>query len=274
MKIHAFPSPSRHDSQPSQSLVFLHGGNVAGWMWGQQVPDFSEYDILVPDLPGFGESNHLPWMSIDDTADAVADAIPDNSHLVGLSLGSSIAVHLAARHPHKVASLFLASAQVAPPSRRDVAVGRLMLLMWNQKSFWRSLARSYGLRGDDAELFISTGLGIESSTARAIFAEVAQGISTDVLERVTVPTVSIAGGADSAAIAGVSLDLVASVLPDSLTATAPGLHHQWNIEGVELFNSAVHEWLDGRSLAAGLHRAPRTGNTAAAPRSAPTTPAT
>lgn len=252
MKIHAFPSPVSQGAHHAETLVFLHGGNVASWMWGQQVPAFPEYDILVPDLPGFGESNHLPWISIEDTADALADVLPDNSHIVGLSLGSSIALSLAARHPHKVASLFLASAQVAPPSRRDITVGRFMLLMWNQKGFWTSLARSYGLLGDDAQLFITTGLGIRSATARTIFTEVAARIPADLLERVTAPTLSVAGGADSAAIAGDSLERISAGIPSSLTATAPGLHHQWNIENVELFNSALRSWLESRTIAAGL----------------------
>ena len=236
----------------AETIVFLHGGNVAGWMWGQQIPAFPEYSILVPDLPGFGASNQVNWRSIEATADELADLIPDGSHVVGLSLGSAIALHLAARHPLKAASLFLASAQVGPPTRRDVVIGRLMLLLWNQRGFWTNLARSYGLIGEDAELFITTGLGIRRDTARAILDEVAQGIPSAILGRVTAPTIAVAGGADSATIATTSLDRVAAGIPGSLAATAPGLHHQWNIENVELFNHALRSWLVDRIVGAGL----------------------
>jgi pimeloyl-ACP methyl ester carboxylesterase len=138
-------------------------------MWGPQLPALGDYRILVPDLPGFGASNHLAWHSTAETADALAavldgiavdktvldgtvpaetaldgtaldgtvrdgtvldetaldGTVRDNTpaHVVGLSLGSTVALQLAARHPHLVASLFLASAQVVPPRRRDRAHG-------------------------------------------------------------------------------------------------------------------------------------------------------
>ena len=84
---------------PGSTLVFLHGGNVAGWMWGQQVPAFTDHHVLVPDYPGFGASNDEPWISIAATADAVAELIATTggpAHVVGLSLGSSIALELGA----------------------------------------------------------------------------------------------------------------------------------------------------------------------------------
>ena len=69
-------------------------------------------------------------------------------------------------------SLFLASAQVAPPRRRSMVLARAMLRFWEQRGFWTSLARSYGLRGEDADLFVETGLGIRRETALAIYDEV------------------------------------------------------------------------------------------------------
>lgn len=252
MKMLTFDPRTIGDSGPTETIVFLHGGNVAGWMWGQQVPAFPEYRILVPDLPGFGASNHVEWRSIEETADELAALLPDEAHIVGLSLGSSIALHLAARHPGKVASLFLASAQVAPPARADVVIGRLMLLLWNRRGFWTTQARAYGLTGDDAELFVTTGLGIKRETARAILEEVAHGIPSVLLESVSAPTIAVAGGADSAAIVRASLDRVAAGIRGSVVALAPELHHQWNIENVELFNESLRAWLVGRETATGL----------------------
>ncbi|MEO6200933.1 MAG: alpha/beta hydrolase [Cryobacterium sp.] len=252
MRMLEFAPRPQEESGSTETVVFLHGGNVAGWMWGQQIPAFPEYRILVPDLPGFGASNHLEWTSIEEAADALADLLPDEAHIVGLSLGSSVALHLAARHPQKVASLFLASAQVAPPARRDVLIGRLMLLLWNQRSFWTTQARSYGLTGDDADLFVTTGLGIKRETARAILEAVALGIPSGLLKGVTAETIAVAGGSDSAAIVRASLERVATGIRGSVVRTAPGLHHQWNIENVHLFNASLRAWLEGRKAAAGL----------------------
>ena len=246
MKVHEGGDPE------GETVVFLHGGNVAGWMWGMQLPAFEDFRQLVPDLPGFGESNHERWVSIADTADRIAELItekaPDGAHLVGLSLGSSVALEVAARHPELVRSLFLASAQVAPPGRRSMLLARTLLRFWEQRGFWTSTARSYGLRGEDADLFVETGLGIRRETAEAIYDEVREGVPADVLARITVPTLAVAGGRDSPAIHRDSLERLRTEVPHSLVAVAPGMHHQWNIEDVEVFNAAAHAWLTSREV--------------------------
>lgn len=234
-----------------ETILFLHGGNVAGWMWGQQVPAFTDHRILVPDFPGFGASNDEPWTSMGATADDLATLLDGTpAHVVGLSLGSSVAVELAARHPHLVTSLFLASAQLAPPRRRDMAMARLLLRFWNQPGFWSNLARSYGLRGDDAQLFIDTGLGIRRETAVAIYDEVRRGVAVATLDAVRAPALVVAGQKDSPAITRASLAIAAD--RGWATAIAPGMHHQWNIENVELFNDAVRAWVERGHVAPGL----------------------
>ena len=222
-------------------LLFLHGGNVAGWMWGPQVGEFADFRVLVPDLPGFGASAAEPWQSIVASADAVAAMLPGPAHVVGLSLGSSIAVELAKRHPWSVRSLFLASAQALPPTRATAAAGRLMLRFWERRWFWSALARGYGLRGADAEQFIDTGLGIRRETAIAIFDEVSLGMTVPELP----PALAVAGARDRGSVASLP------AIP-ALRALAPGVGHQWNVEAPALFNAALRAWLDTGAIGGGL----------------------
>lgn len=225
-------------------VLLLHGGNVAGWMWGPQLPALSDHAVLVPDLPGFGQSNSLPWVSTATAADALAAALGTRpAHVVGLSLGASVALQLAARHPHLVSSLLLASAQVAPPRRRDVLLGRILLLAWERSGFWESTARSYGLRDEDARQFVETGLGIRRDTARAVLDEVRRGVPADVLAHVDVPTLALAGGRDSAAIRGESLRRVRAGILNSRAGVLPGLHHQFTVEAPDRFNRLLRAWL-------------------------------
>jgi pimeloyl-ACP methyl ester carboxylesterase len=246
VKVHEGGDPA------GEPVVFLHGGNVAGWMWGMQLPAFEDFRQLVPDLPGFGASNDEPWVSIADTADRVAEFIAElttgGAHLVGLSLGSSVALEIAARHPELVRSLFLASAQVARPRRRSMVLARAMLRFWEQRGFWTSLARSYGLRGEDADLFVETGLGIRRETALTIYDEVSRGVPAETLARVGAPLIAVAGGRDSSAIHRDSLARLRAAVPGAKLAVAPGMHHQWNIEDVELFNAALRSWLSSREV--------------------------
>ena len=228
----------------AETIVFLHGGNVAGWMWGAQVPAFDDFHVLVPDLPGFGSSNDLPWPGLGGAADAVAQLIRERgqggrAHVVGLSLGSSVAIELALRHPALCSDLFLASASVTPT--RSLAAP-IMFALWPKRWFWSLLAKSYGLPVDSVDLFVETGLGIDVATARAIYEEVSAGRD---VSAITVSYLAVAGGAD-----------VRSISRDSVAAlggtTAPGLHHQWNIENPQLFNDALRAWVTRREMAAGL----------------------
>lgn len=239
------------------TIVFLHGGNVAGWMWGEQIPAFADHHLLVPDLPGFGASNDEPWVSMADAADRVADLIQNRAkggvaHVVGLSLGAGVGLHLALRHPGVVESLLISSASITPPSRATRLSGRLMLGAWNRRWFWAALARGYRLPADSVELFVTTGLGIRQETARAIFDETVRGFGRSVLQNLdaNVPVLAVAGGSDSRAI---SVDSIAVLNGIGVrTATAPGMHHQWNIENVELFNATMRAWIDGSTVADGL----------------------
>lgn len=235
----------------TERIVWLHGGNVAGWMWGHQVPAFADYTSIVPDLPGFGASNNERWVSLADTADRVSELLEGPAHVVGLSLGSSVALELAARHPELVSSLFLASTQATRPRRRDMIAARALLrLAWNQRGFWAATAKAYGLKGDDAEQFIETGLGIRRETAVTIYDEIRNGIADATLEALRAPAIAVAGDRDSPAI---WRDSLARLRNAGVTvAIAPGMHHQWNVENIELFNSALREWLTSRKVGAGL----------------------
>jgi pimeloyl-ACP methyl ester carboxylesterase len=244
------------NTDAGDTIVFLHGGNVAGWMWGEQIPAFVDHHLLVPDLPGFGASNDEPWVSMADAADRVADLIQTRAsggtaHVVGLSLGAGVGLHLALRHPRLVRSLLISSASVTPPSRATKLTGRLMLAAWNRRWFWQFLARGYGLPADSVELFVETGLGIRRETALAVFDETVRGLDPSFLQNLDAKVLAVAGGSDSRAISVDSLAVLASI--DGVrTATAPGMHHQWNIENVDLFNATVRAWIDRSALADGL----------------------
>ncbi len=238
------------------TVLFLHSSNTAGWMWGEQLPAFTEHHLLVPDLPGFGENNDLEWRSSADTADRLATLIaqraPDRVHVVGLSLGASVALELAARHPDRVASLFLASAVLVPPSLTARVSSRMMLALWNQPSYWRGTGRSYGLEGDDLDLFVATGAGIKRSTARRIYQEFLPGTDRAKLIGITVPTLCVAGAKDAAFVRVKSMRYLLSAMPSARCAIAPGVHHHWNVEDAALFNRVALDWIHARRLAEGL----------------------
>lgn len=58
-----------HGAPAGETIVFLHGGNVAGWMWQPQVELLPDRHLLTPDLPGYGERFAEQWPGLAGAAD-------------------------------------------------------------------------------------------------------------------------------------------------------------------------------------------------------------
>lgn len=93
-----------HAQGAAAPRIYLHGLGLDNQMWGHG-PREGE---LMPNFPGFGDTPFAGPMSLDDLADHVASLLGEPTHVVGFSLGSYVAQHLAIRHPRLVRSLVLA----------------------------------------------------------------------------------------------------------------------------------------------------------------------
>jgi pimeloyl-ACP methyl ester carboxylesterase len=105
------------------TLVFLHG---LGGASSEAFPEIARHPLLVNsrtvlvDLLGFGYSEAPVDFSyaIEDQADSVAALLghlaPGNFHVVGHSMGGSVGISLAARHPRLLRSLTVAEGNLDP----------------------------------------------------------------------------------------------------------------------------------------------------------------
>lgn len=91
------------------SLVLLHGWGLNHAVWQQLIPYLiDDYQVLTPDLPGFGVNPSYPSpYSLSAVTAMLAAEIPDDSLVLGWSLGGLIATQLALIYPGKVKALAL-----------------------------------------------------------------------------------------------------------------------------------------------------------------------
>lgn len=133
VRMHAFVSTNDAPAE-NVPLVLIHGLGVSGTYWLPTAALLGEhFHVLVPDLPGFGDSDKphhvLDLRELADVLVAWMDEMGvDRATLVGNSMGCQIAVHVAVAHPDRVTRLVLQAPTIDPGARSAARqIGRLIV---------------------------------------------------------------------------------------------------------------------------------------------------
>ncbi len=255
------------------TLVFLHGGGIAGWMWQKQVEALSgDYHCLVPDLPEQGESVKVAPFSPALAAGRVAGLIRTQAHggrahVIGLSEGAQVVVAMLAAHPELLLSGMVSSAILRPlPGSwmysRALFKGsyRLAMAPFKNNDGWirLNMHASAGIGDEYFEQFKksfqqTTENGFVNLMYEAMHYRLPQG-----LDKANLPVLVIAGKKEYRQMRQSALDLL-SVLPQgrgALLSLGEGAtlaqEHNWALTVPGLFSAAVRAWVEGKPLPAQL----------------------
>ncbi|MFN4083599.1 MAG: alpha/beta fold hydrolase [Bacteroidia bacterium] len=96
----------------TQKLVLIHGYCLCSESFQLQISAFkNKVNLLLIDMPGFGESKPIPGISIDGMADEVFNVLNhlgiDNCVLAGHSMGGYITLSFAKKYPQKLKGIGL-----------------------------------------------------------------------------------------------------------------------------------------------------------------------
>ena len=122
----------------SEVILFLHGSGpgVFAWAnWRYALAECGEqYDCLAPDLFGFGNSSHpetLPknrqgWMDhwVNQMIELLDELGIQKAHVVGNSLGCSVALELLLEHPERFEKVVLMGPGGTPNTKISLELGR------------------------------------------------------------------------------------------------------------------------------------------------------
>ncbi len=255
--------------QDAPSILFLHGGGAAGWMWQPVVDRLPEYHCLIPDLPDHGGSRGSTPFRMDLAATAVAQVIRARAdggvaHVVGLSEGAQVAVQMLATVPDLISRAVVSSALLRPLP----GAGWLMsprLLAWTYRWMMKPLRNNDG--------WIRLNMKYAAGIPTAFFPHFRQEFSQMTehgfvnlmmanqqfrlppgLAQVHVPVLIVVGRKEYGVMKQSARDL-AEVLPASRAVEVNlGRHsslaaeHNWALNAPDLFAQTVRAWLTDAPL--------------------------
>jgi pimeloyl-ACP methyl ester carboxylesterase len=254
------------------TLLFIHGGGGAGWMWKPQLSALTDFHCLVPDLPEQGQSMAEKPFSIARSADLLADLIRSRAHqgkatVVGLSEGAQVGLEMLARYPGQVERAILSSPLVRPMPSAEMITSDLVawsyrwfVAPFKRNDWWVRINMKYAagvpetyfndFRRSFQELTESgfTNLMVENQRFRLPVG----------LEQATNPTLVVCGKSEYPAMRQ-SVREVAAALPNGRACAVQhpqklslAEEHNWNLTAPELFTAMVRAWETGQPLPAAL----------------------
>lgn len=111
-----------------QPVILLHGGGMDTKMWDAQFNYLSQqFRVVRYDLRGFGRSSkpEQPFHPVDDLYQLMHHLGIKRASLIGLSMGSGVALNFALEHPEMIEKLVLASMSGPPrnlPPQAEMAL--------------------------------------------------------------------------------------------------------------------------------------------------------
>lgn len=240
-----------------ESVVFITGGGLSGWMWDKQLEGFTDYHCLVPDLPEHGKSKHVTPLTIETAAEQIIELIKERAHnkkahIVGISLGGQLVIQILGMAP-EVVDHAMASGTVVRQYYGRVALtvmpvmGAIFKPLVNTNFFIKKTMEKGKYPPEHFENYkrdtklLTYGLNKRMLNENAAF-RIPEGLCK--VEN----HVLIAMGETEMDLVHESAEDLNKCLQNSRIFKAPGLFHVWNLESPELFNKTVRAWINDKEL--------------------------
>jgi pimeloyl-ACP methyl ester carboxylesterase len=241
-------------SPGAPSVVFLHGAGASGLMWREHTTRLADrFHCLAPDLPGFGRSNRLAPLTVDETADLVAELIETRvpgrrAHVVGLSWGGAVTHRLLERRPELVDRAVIDSAGVL-----TWRGGPLVLLAVSAVSPFLHTRPVVALFSRMIGMDEAGRADLRAASPRAFRRAFVEGFKGGVSRaemEVSCPTLLTAGETET--LIRPSNAAQAALMSNAVARYAPRVGHGWLARKLDLHVRMVEAWLTGQALPADL----------------------
>lgn len=236
-------------------ILLVHAFPLSGAMWTAQVHMLeSHYQVIVPDLRGFGQSSVLTTPSTmpimaDDLYALLTHLRLQKVVVVGLSMGGYIAFELLRHYPRMVHALVLADTRATadPPEAQAARETNAQIAETQGAAAIAELMLPRLLAPDADPEVVAQVREMILATAPAGMAAALRGMAvradaTELLPYIRVPTLLIGGEQDVLTPPTVMQELQNAIDGSSLTLV-PRAGHLPNLEQPEVFNTALLKFL-------------------------------
>jgi 3-oxoadipate enol-lactonase len=240
-------------------LLLIHAGIADSRMWEPQAKAFAnQFDMVRPDLRGFGDSK-LPPVPYSMLADMIAllDYLDiDRAHVVGCSMGGTLAIDFALEHPQRVERLVLGGSGVSGSN-----LGAVDSAMFADVEAADKAGDMEAVNRAEVRLWVDGPRRPEGSAPAAVRELVldmnGRALRTDWdsaqnqpldppaitrLSEITAPTLVIVGDQDLPH-ASANADLITSKIAGARTVVIKGAAHLPSLERPEEFNRVLLDFL-------------------------------
>lgn len=162
---------TEYNPEQPRTVVLLHGGALAGWMWEPVRAELGdEYRLIVPDLPGHDHSADEDYVSHEQTLEQLramlAKRVTAPVVVAGFSLGAQLALALASESPELVSGVVSISG-LAIPTRAPRLTRALLSLtapLVRSERFARSQAKAIALPDALVADYVRTSMRVSKPT--------------------------------------------------------------------------------------------------------------
>jgi 3-oxoadipate enol-lactonase len=242
-------------------LILLHAFPLNRCMWEAQLESWSRhFRVIAPDFRGFGET---PVGEEDSRMESFADdvrhllealTVQGKAVVIGLSMGGYVAFEFARKYGDRLRGLILVATQPTHDSSQsrsaryeladlirkqgmEVLVERMTPKLLGKTSLE---SRPEVVKRVCQLILANPAKGV----AKACYALASRRDSTPVLDRITVPTLIVAGEEDPIVPKG-QLEAMDEGIRQSQLVVLEKCGHLVNLEQAEKFNSLVQEFVEG-----------------------------
>jgi len=227
-------------------VVLLHAFPMSAAMWAPQLEALKDYEVLTPDLRGFGATPlTAPWLIEHAAADVLA-SFEGPAVFVGLSMGGYVALQIAALAPERVKGLVLCDTRAEPDANENKAK-RAAAIDFVRKNgvdaFLGPFLKDAVAEPKAAEFL--RGVAAKSSPEAVMAALAALAARPDAvpgLSKITAPTAVLVGSLDKITPLPLS-EAMRSRIPGAELHIIPGAGHFSNAENPAAFNERLLSFL-------------------------------